>query len=433
MTNQPTTAKRSPVSRRRFLATAGAVAAAPLFIPQRAFGANDRVVTAHIGVGNMGTTNLMAFAENAAVACDVDAKMLATASAKFQEKTGRTLEGVSDFRRVLDRKDIDAVVISTPDHWHAIPMIEACKAGKDVYCEKPLTLTIEEGKAMVAAARQHQRVVQTGSQQRSDETFRLACQLVRSGRIGKLTEVHVGIPGCNHPFRSRPPVADSAPPAELDYNFWLGPAPERPYNVDRVHYNFRFFWDYSGGQMTNFGAHHIDIAHWGMDVDESGPLSVEGTAEFHPQKWIEVTTACRVTYRYPNDVTMIVGQEQKDIRGGVRFIGTDGEIFVNRGTIESKPDGIVIDARKPGGTDGLVELYVSKNHHRNFLDCIASRQRPICDVAIGHRGATACHLGNIAVRTGRKLQWDAQAEQIVGDEAARAMQARPQRAPWQLG
>ncbi len=404
-----------------------------MFIPQRAFGANDRVVTAHIGVGNQGTGNLMRFTDNAAVLCDVDSEKLATASKKFKDKTGRILEGVGDFRRVLDRKDIDAVVISTPDHWHALPLIEACKAGKDVYCEKPLTLTIDEGKQMIAAARANNRIVQTGSQQRSSDNFRLACQLVRSGRIGKLKEVHVGIAGTNHPFVSRPPVPDSDPPSHLDYDFWIGPAAMRPYNVDRVHYNFRFFWDYSGGQMTNWGAHHIDIAHWGMGMDESGPLSVEGTAEFHPQDWIDVSTACRLTYQYPGDVTMIVGQGQKDIRGGTRFIGTDGEIFVDRGKLESKPDSIVIDAKQAGGSDGLVPLYVSGNHHRNFLDCVASRQLPICDVAIGHRTATACHLGNIAIRTGRKIQWDAQSEQIVGDQAAAAMQSRKPRAPWQLG
>jgi len=429
MTHQPL----SSISRRRFLATAAAASTAPMFIPQRAFGANDRVITAHIGVGGQGTGNLMSFSKNAAVICDVDSQRLAAAGTKFEEKHGRTLEAVSDFRRILDRKDIDAVVVSTPDHWHAIPVIEACQAGKDVYCEKPLTLTIDEGKQMVAAARANHRIVQTGSQQRSGSQFRLACQLVRSGRIGRLQEVHVGIAGANHPFSKRSPVADAAPPAHLDYDAWIGPAAMRPYNVDRVHYNFRFFWDYSGGQMTNWGAHHIDIAHWGMGMDESGPLSVEGTGVFHPQNWIDVSVACRLTYRYPHDVTMVVGQGQPDIRGGTRFIGTEGEIFVDRGKIESKPDGIVIDAKKPGGDEGLVALYASTNHHRNFLDCVASRELPICDVAIGHRSATACHLGNIALRLGRKINWDPQGEAIVGDDEAAAMQARSPRAPWTLG
>ncbi|MGV3486527.1 MAG: Gfo/Idh/MocA family protein [Planctomycetaceae bacterium] len=417
------------MKRRQFLATATA-ATAPLFIPQRAFGANDRVVTAHIGVGNQGTGNLMRFADNAAVICDVDQTMLEKAAGKFEKEKKRKLELETDFRRILDRKDIDAVVITTPDHWHAIPTILACRAGKDVYCEKPLSLTIDEGKAMVQAARDHQRVVQTGSQQRSSPEFLLACRLVRSGKIGKVKEVHVGIPASNHPYRMRGPVADAVPPSTLDYEFWIGPAPMRLYNVDRVHYNFRFFWDYSGGQMTNFGAHHIDIAHWGLGMDESGPLSVEGSAKFHPDGWIDVPLECRLTYTYPGDVKMIVGQQQSDIKGGTRFIGTEGEIWIDRGKLTSKPDSIVIDAQKEGGDEGLVELYRSTNHHKDFLQCIATRQRPICDVEIGHRSATACHLGNIALRSGKKVQWDAVEQRIVGDSELAQMTARPVREPW---
>lgn len=206
---EPTAPSKSAANghpnRRRFLATSSAIAVAPMFIPARAFGANDRVITGHIGVGGQGRSNLMQFADHAAILCDVDSSHLATATEKLREKTGRAVDGVADFRRILDRKDIDAVVISTPDHWHAIPTIEACRAGKDVYCEKPLSLTIDEGVRMVEAARQHNRIVQTGSQQRSDAKFRLACQLVRSGRIGKLKEVHVGIPESNHPFGKRSP------------------------------------------------------------------------------------------------------------------------------------------------------------------------------------------------------------------------------------
>lgn len=429
---EPTSFPPRLLHRRRFLAAGAVAASAPMFIPRRAFGANDRLLTAHIGVGGQGTSNLMKYTDNAAAVCDVDAKRMSAALAKFKDKSGRQLDAESDFRKVLDRKDIDAVVVSTPDHWHAIPVIEACRAGKDVYCEKPLTLTIDEGKRMVAAARQHDRIVQTGSQQRSAGNFRLACQLVRGGRIGKLQEVHVGIAGSNHPFRSRQPVPDSDPPSHLDYDFWLGPAPWRPHNVDRVHYNFRFFWDYSGGQMTNWGAHHIDIAHWGMGMDDSGPLSVEGDGEFHPQGWIDVSLACRLTYQYPGGVTMIVGQGQKDIAMGTRFIGSEGEIYVNRGKLESKPDQIVIEAQKPAGDEGLPALYRSDNHHRNFLQCVASRELPICDVAIGHRTATACHLGNIAMRLGRKLRWDASSEQIVDDDEAAAMQSRSPREPWQI-
>jgi hypothetical protein len=268
--------------------------------------------------------------------------------------------------------------------------------------------------------------VQTGSQQRSGKEFLRACELVRSGHIGKLQTVLVGIPKSNF---GGPPVPDSDPPAELNYDFWLGPAPQRPYNTKRVHYNFRFFWDYSGGQMTNFGAHHIDIAHWGMGMDDSGPLSVEGEATFHPEKWYEVTSTCRITYKYPNDVTMIVGQLQDDIPQGTTFIGEKGKIHVNRGLLKSEPDDII----KTPASAGDVALYRSTNHHQNFLDCVKSRELPICDVEIGHRSATACHLGNLAVRTGSKIMWNAQTEQIEGNDAAKALLSRPYRAPWTLG
>ncbi|MFO0871825.1 MAG: Gfo/Idh/MocA family oxidoreductase [Pirellulales bacterium] len=430
--SSPRNIDRRRDSRRDFLAqsvagaaVAAGVAAAPYFVPRSAFGANDRIHTAHIGVRNQGLGNLKALVNHAIAICDVDQEVREKA-VQVVKQTGRECEAYGDYRRVLDRRDVDAVVISTPDHWHALMTIHACEAGKDVYCEKPLSLTVAEGRQMVAAARRHQRIVQTGSQQRSDARFRLACELVRSGRIGKVHTVLVGIPGPNHPGE---PVADSSPPPELDYDFWLGPAPARPYNVKRVHYNFRFFWDYSGGQMTNFGAHHIDIAHWALGVDDAGPLEVSGTGTFHPQQWHEVTETCRVTYQYPGGATVIVGQKQPDIPEGVTFLGDGGKIQVTRGKLVSEPADI---AQQPLG-DQDVRLYVSANHHRNFLDCIQSRKLPICDVEIGHRTATACHLGNIAVRTGRKIRWDAQTESIVGDSESQALLSRPYRTPWKLG
>lgn len=421
----------SHTTRRQFLTqtTSGVAAtfAAPWIIPSSAFGANDRIVTGHIGVGGQGGGNLGAFLKLAtpAAVCDVDKKRLAAAVGRVEKETKKPCEGFGDYRKLLDRKDIDAVVISTPDHWHALTTIHACQAGKDVYCEKPLSLTIVEGRKMVEAARAHGRIVQTGSQQRSDDRFRLACELVRNGRLGKLERVMVGLPGSNF---SGPPVPDSDPPAELDYDMWLGPAPQRPYNVKRVHYNFRFFWDYSGGQMTNFGAHHIDIAQWGLGMDESGPVAVEGTATFGTEKGYEVTQSCRITHTYSTGVKMIVGQGEKDCPGGVTFVGSEGTIFVDRGKIVGTPEELVKQVLKEDDT----RLYVSKNHHQNFLDCIKSRKLPICDVEIGHRSATVCHLSNIAVRLGRRIQWDAANEQIVGDAEAAKWISRPYREPWKL-
>lgn len=414
-------------SRREFLKSSSAVAAGlslPYFVPRRAFGANERILTGHIGVGGQGRGNLKRLLDHAAAVCDVDQSHLAEAK-KMVEKNGQKCDAYGDYRRLLDRQDIDAVVISTPDHWHALPTIDACRAGKDVYCEKPLSLTIAEGRAMVQAARENGRIVQTGSQQRSAENFRLACELVRSGRIGKLQTVLVGIPGPNHPGE---PLPDSDPPEVLDYDFWVGPAPWRPYNEKRVHYNFRFFRDYSGGQMTNWGAHHIDIAQWGMGMDDSGPVEIEGKGNFHPHGWHEVTETCRVTHRYANGVTLVVGQDQDDIRKGTTFVGSEGTIHVNRGTLESTSEDIIAGPLK----EQDVHLYESENHHENFLECIKSRKRPICDVEVGHRSATVCHLSNIAIDVGRKIKWDPEREEVIDDSDAQQLVSKAYRAPWSL-
>lgn len=402
---------------------AAALASLPTIIPATAFGANERVVTGHIGLGGQGMSNLRPFIKQAAAICEVDTVRLGKAIAAVEKEGGKPT-GFGDYRKLLERKDIDAVVISTPDHWHTLPALHAMQAGKDVYCEKPLTLTVAEGRKLVEVARAEKRILQTGSQQRSDAKFRLGCELVRNGKIGKLKQVLVGIPGPNHPGE---PVPDSDPPKDLDYEMWLGPAPFRPYNSKRVHYNFRFFWDYSGGQMTNWGAHHIDIAQWGLGMDASGPVSVGGVATFHPKKWHDVTETCRITCTYANGVELIIGQGQKDIPGGTTFIGEDGTVFVNRGVIKTTPEEL---ATKPG--DLATKLYVSANHHRNFLDCVASRELPICDVEIGHRSATVCHLANHAVRLGRKLTWDPAAEKIIGDDEATKALERPYRKPWKL-
>ena len=415
------------LDRRHFLTTAAATLAIPTILPRSVFGANEKVITGHIGVKNQGTSNLKAFqklTERAAL-CDVDKDVLATAAKLVSDTGTHKPETFHDYRRLLERKDVDAIVVTTPDHWHALMTIHACQAGKDVYCEKPLSLTISEGRKMVEAARKNDRVVQTGSQQRSDARFRLACELVRSGKIGKLKTVLVGIPAVNW---AGPPVPDSDPPTVLDYDLWLGAAPKKPYNAKHVHYNFRFYWDYSGGQMTNFGAHHLDIAQWALGMDESGPISTEGTARFHPEHWYEVPMASHVTHTYANGVTVVVGQAEKNIPGGCTFIGSEGTIFVDRSKITSTPGEIV---KEPLSASD-VHLYESGNHHKNFLDCVKSRKRPICDVEVGHRSATVCHLGNIAVRLGRKVNWDPTAEKFVGDSEASQMLSRVYRSPWTI-
>ncbi len=435
------TPSRTAVSRRRFLQTAAAasaVFAAPLVIPRRAFGANERVNLGFIGTRNRGMQNIGGFgitgrgagqmATNAAAVCDVDTSIIAS-TLRTLERGGHKPQVHGDYRRLLEQKDLDAVVLSVPDHWHAQMTVDACRAGKDVYCEKPLTLFVTEGRKMVEVARQTGRVVQTGSQQRSDDRFRLTAELARNGKLGKLKTVLVGIPKPNLPPNAIV-LPDSDPPAELNYDLWLGPAPQRPYNKNRVHYYFRFFWDYSGGQMTNFGAHHLDIAQWGLGMDNSGPVSIEGTGTFKlPKELCEVNDTCRITYTYANGITVVLGQQQKDIPDQVTFIGEQGKVYVTRGKIEATPKEL-LDAKF---TSSDTRLEVSKNHYQNFLDCIKSRAKPVADVEIGHRTATVCHLGNMAVRLGRKIQWDPAKEQIVGDTDAAAMLARPYRAPWSLG
>jgi predicted dehydrogenase len=418
--------RRGALTRRTFLtrsaAAVGAAAAWPALVPASVLDANERPRIGHIGLRNRGEQNLNALLKRSVAACDVDKEVLAK-TLEAAEKKGQKLDGSGDYRRLLERKDVDAVVISTPDHWHALMTIHACEAGKDVYCEKPLTLTIAEGRAMVAAARKHGRIVQTGSQQRSDGRFRLACELVRSGRLGKLERVLVGIEGVNF---EGPAVPDSEPPPHLDYDFWLGPAPSRPYNPKRVHYNFRFFWDYSGGQITNWGAHHLDIAQWGMGTDGGGPVEVEGTARYHPQGWYEVPEHFAVTYRYASGVVVECGMGQ---RGGATFIASEGRIHVDRRQIASEPKEIL---DRPLG-EGDVRLYKSANHYEDWLECIESRKLPVCDVEIGHRTATVCHLGNIAIRTGRKVRWDPVKEEVIGDAEAQRWVTKAYRKPWRLG
>ncbi len=420
------------LSRRRFL-TAGALLTLPAATYRAAFAADvkpsEKVRIGSIGVGNQGLPNMKAFLKLASVTavCEVDTKRLADAAAAV-EKAGGKPQTFPDYRKLLESKDVDAVCVTTPDHWHALQTIHACEAGKDVYCEKPLTLTVAEGRAMVDAARKHKRVVQTGSQQRSDARFRQACELVRNGYLGKITTVKVGLPKPNWTDRAKAPVPDADPPKELDFDTWLGPAPLLKYNANKVHYLFRFFWDYSGGQQTNFGAHHLDITQWALGMDESGPTTIEGTAKFHPQGWYETPDWTQITYTYANGTTVLCGQ---DYKGGCTFEGEKGTIFVDRGKIEITTGGEKQDAAKVGSGGGI-KLYESGNHHQNFLDCVKSRKPPICDVEIGHRSATVCHLGNIAIRTGKKITWDAAKETIVGDADAAKWLSKEYRKPWKL-
>lgn len=449
-------------TRRRFLQGAGVaagVAVAPLYIPSTVFGANERIVTAHIGTGERGRSDMGGFLQQGATVaaiCDVDSTHLSLAQSDIQEsvqrQSGRRNAGkvdqYKDFRRILDRKDIDAVVVVTPDHWHSIPMILACESGKDVYCEKPLSLTVDEGRKMVQAARRNKRVVQTGTQQRSSENFRIACELVLNGYLGSIKEIQIGIPQVKFRFfnlKGEPRfdagqrVPNSNPPPHFDHDFWVGPSEYRPYNLNENHYNFRYFLNYASGQITNWGAHNIDIAQWAMDADNSGPVSVIAeSVEYEGRKTglYDVSSTCRVTMEYANGVKLKIGQWREGDRsreyenGSNRFIGTKGELLVNRGKLEATPRGLLKTKLKSSDR----RLYKSDNHIGNFLDCIRTRKKPISDVEIGHRSATVCNVATIAMKLGpgRQLAWDPVAEEFPGDADANALLSRPLRKPWDL-
>ena len=425
------------LERREFIkkSTLGLISAAgaPLVLPSKVQGSagapvpSDRVVVGVIGTGDLGRRHHLAnmLLKNQRVevsaVCDVDRNHRDEAAQMVKTQTGKRIGVYHDFRYLLEQKDVQAVLIATPDHWHALTAIAAMEAGKDVYCEKPLTLTIEEGKAMVAAARRYGVVFQTGSQQRSDPRFRQACELVRNGKIGKLQKVTTHIGGIGPGEWESP----RTPPSELDWNFWLGPASYAEYSPNRCHYEFRWFLDYSGGKMTDWGAHHNDIAQWGIGADGSGPVEVDGKGEFFETGPHDVPGEFEVRYKYANGVELICSSRGEN---GVKFYGSQGWIFVNREKIEaSDPDLLSLQF---GAQD--IHLYKSDHHHNNWLDCIASRRPCICDVEIGHRSITVCHIGNISMLLQRPLKWDPAAEQFVGDAAANRLLGRPMRSPWHL-
>ena len=424
------------MTRRNFLRGASVTAlGAPYVIASSALGEGDRpapsnrVVMGGIGVGGQGSGDMGAFLSNPAVqvvaVCDVDQGRREAFKKKVDQRYGSSgaCDAYNDFRELLARRDADAVCIATPDHWHAIPAILAAKAGKDVYCEKPMSLTIAEGRAMADAVARYGRVFQCGSQQRSGREFRTACELVRNGRIGKLQRIEVGIPGNN---KTCPPVWTPEPvPEGFDYDLWLGQAPWEPYVALRCHYTFRFVLDYSGGQVTNWGAHHLDIAQWGNGTDATGPVQVEGRGEFPTTGLFTTATKVDFTCTYANGVTL---QCMTGGGGGTKFIGADGWVHVNRGKLDANPKSILSE---PLPADGI-RLYESRGHQANFIECCKTRAPTAATAEIGHRSATLCHLGNMAMLIGRKIKWDPQKEEVVGDPDAQAMTWRPMRPPWRI-
>lgn len=469
MHRRPTTHGQRP-TRRDFLRTTAAAASAavsaPWVVPSSVLGANppsNRINLGVIGCGNQSTVDLPNFLRNDDVqvvaVCDVntasygyqhESQYLGREPAKKQveafyaEKqasgTYKGCDAYNDFREVLSRGDVDAVAIITPDHWHGVMVSTAAAAGKDIWCQKPLSLTIRQGQEMIKAVRKHKVLLQTGSQFRSSPANRHASELVRNGRIGKLQRIQTFLAWNN--FTGPGPGWQPMPvPPGFDYETWLGPAPSAPYHADRCLYRFRFIFDYSGGQITNFGAHSNDIAQWGNGTSLTGPVEIEGLEAEWPPKGSLFNTALtsRFRARYANGVELIC--QTGEPRMGARFEGTEGWVQFGFGGLKTDPESLADSKIAPNeihlprsiaNREEDVYRNYCVDHVRNFLDAVKSRQDPIAPVEIGHRTASVCHLGNIAIRLMRKLQWDPEKEQFVGDDEANQMLARPLRAPWHL-
>ncbi|MFO1512622.1 MAG: Gfo/Idh/MocA family oxidoreductase [Verrucomicrobiota bacterium] len=429
----------SRLSRRSFIrrtaATTCLAAVAPQIVPASVLGANghtapsNRITVGFIGTGSHGVGwNLGPYLQHkdaqVVAVCDVDESHLFRARETVTDRyQNEDCFGTKDFREVLARKDIDAVMISTPDHWHTLISLLAIQAGKDVQCEKP-TLTIHEGRVLSEAVRKHKKVFQTSTEDRSLVEYHRMAELVRNGRIGKLQRIEVILP------KQPDGPGDATPqpvPAGLDYEMWLGPAPFAPYTRDRVHFNFRWIEDYSGGIICDWGAHLFDTAQWANNTEHSGPVEVEGTGTYWKGGLYNTVKDYDVTYRYANGVLMTC----KPGDPSIKFIGTDGWVGNTgwRGPVQASSKAIL---ESKIGPDEIHLFTNPKGEHDDFLQCVRSRKDPYFPVEIGHRVSTVCHLANIAIKVGRKLKWDPVTEQFVGDSTANAMLDRKRRDPWQL-
>jgi predicted dehydrogenase len=430
---------RKELNRREFLkktmGVAGGAAAFPYIVSSSVFGAegkvapSNRIVMGCIGVGGQGTGNMQGFLGKNEVqvvaVCDVDRGQRNQAKKKVDGRYGNSdCKEYLDFREVIERQDIDALSLATPDHWHSIPVVMGARAGKDMYGEKPLARTIREGRAMVEAVTRYGRIWQTGSWQRSVENFHHGCELVRNGRIGKVHLVEVGLPtGGGSDNRPVQPVPDG-----VDWDFWLGPAPYVPFR-GVMHWDWRWIMDYSGGQLTDWAGHHIDIAHWGLGLDRTGPVEIEGKGVYPKDGIFDAATEYKFTCKYANGLTMIVANDRQQPKGmGAVWYGEKGWIHVDRGRSASDPPALLKEVIGPDE----IKLYESRDHQQNFLDCVKSRKETITPIEIAHRSISVGLLGEIAMLTGRKLKWDPEKEIFSGDDGANRLLSRAFRGPWHL-
>jgi predicted dehydrogenase len=420
------------ISRRSFLSRTSVAFALPWIVPSTVFGAESpskKINVGFIGVGGHGIDwNLPPYLRHkdarVAMVCDVDGLRMRKAKAMVDAHYDNSdCAMAKDFREVLARSDIDSVMISTPDHWHTLISVLAIRAGKDVQCEKP-TLSIDEGRTLINTVRKHKKVFQTSTEDRAVPEYHRMAELVRNGRIGKLEKIEVILP--KQPNVPGDPTPQPVPP-ELDYDMWLGPAPAAPYNKDRVHFNFRWIQDYSGGIICDWGAHLFDTAQWANNTEHSGPVEIEGSGNYWEGGLYNTVKDYDVTYRYANGVVMTC----KPGNPSLKFVGTEGWVgnVGWRGPVQASSDKIL------NSKIGPEELHLYTNpagEHDDFLKCVRSRKDPYFPVEIGHRVSTVCHLANIAIKLGRKLRWDPVKEEFVNDPEANALRSREMRKPWTL-
>ena len=434
------------MTRRRFLTSAGIALAAPTILPScvtpggSRTAPSNRVTMGVVGWGMQGPPNTNAFLHNqdcqVVAACDLDAAPLGQAvEAIINHYQNRDCKAYHAYQEMLERKDIDAVMLAVPDHWHMLASVDAANAGKHIYGEKPLARTIAEQQAIVKAVQQNGVIWQTGSWQRSKASFHKAAELVANGHIGEITRVEVGLPGGHADFKkTRDKLNISQPPASLDYDTWVGPSKMMPYRQGYVHMNWRWNYNFGGGQLLDWVGHHMDIAHWGLGFDDSGPMEIEGTGEFPPPDapW-NTATRYRIELKYPRNITMIMAGGYDDIRGGTKWIGTEGWIWVDRSGFEASTPGWRDDYKRlPENMRTKKPLYVSPDHQRNFIDCVRSGEPTITPVEVAHHSAIPGHLGLIAMQTGRRIRWDASREIILDDPEASKFLTRDYRAPYKM-
>jgi predicted dehydrogenase len=456
------------ISRRRFIGTTAAAVVLPLFLPGCATSSvrrtrpNNRINMGVIGWGMQGPSNTRSFLNEddcqVIAACDLDPVRLAAAVKTVNDQyKNQDCKAYHDFREMFEREDLDAVMIAVPDHWHEIIATEAAKRKLDIYGEKPLAKTIVEQQAIVRAVEKNEIIWQTGSWQRSQALFHKAAEIVASGLIGQVTHVEVGLPSGHNDFPKTAPelleklkplgitdlskvvpgtdawnLAVGEPPEGFNYDFWIGPSKMEPYIKQRVYQNWRWNYNTGGGQLLDWVGHHVDIAHWGLGFDNSGPSEIEGHGEFPARDALwNTATKYRIELKYPQNITMTIAGGYGDIKDGTKWIGTEGWVWVTRGgfdcSIESLKKGknLPEELRK-------VKLYESPGHWRNFLDSVKSRKPTIAPVETAHHSAIPGHLGLISMLTGRKINWDVKSETIIGDAEASKLLTRDYRAPWKM-